>query len=120
LPRNSRRAIAATIAISDDRDRPTGGAHGDQRGHGHRTRRFHIADMPAGLWRYSQTSRARQVAPPAHDSRVMTFPGPSRRIVVQPLEQPAPKTEPGHEPVPVEPEPARTPEREDQPEPVAP
>jgi len=50
----------------------------------------------------------------------MTFPGPSRRIVVQPLEQPAPKTEPEHEPVPVEPEPTRIPEREDQPEPVAP
>ena len=60
----------------------------------------------------------RQVAPPAHDSRVMTFPGPSRRIVVQPLEQPAPDLVP--EPAPVEPEPARTPEREDQPEPVAP
>jgi hypothetical protein len=48
----------------------------------------------------------------------MTFPGPSRRIVVQPLEQPAPDLVP--EPAPVEPEPARTPEREDQPEPVAP
>jgi hypothetical protein len=50
----------------------------------------------------------------------MTLPGPSRRIVVQPLEQPAPATVPELEPAPVEPEPARTPEREDQPEPVAP
>jgi hypothetical protein len=67
---------------------------------------------------------ARQVARPAHDPPVMTFPGPSRRIVVQPLEQPAPEADPRPEPepvpVPAEPEPARTPEREDQPEPVAP
>jgi hypothetical protein len=61
---------------------------------------------------------ARQVALPAHDPPVMTFPGPSRRIVVQPLEQPAPEADPQREPVP--PEPDRTPEREVQPEPVAP